>query len=264
MTAPYIKQEEASKYRCKECSKLFKAPEFVIKHVVTKHGELVGAQLDDYAVFNNFVLDPQHLSPTNTTPAAVNDKLPLVPSGQGNMAIGMNMPMGMGAPAFNPASLPGGAGGEGMQQQQQQNQMMLMMMQMQQAMMMQMQTMGGGGASGPGGGPGAGGGNGGSRNGNGSGGSTRLQDRMGGYANDNMAASGRYSGSFAPNAAAAGGMGAVAMGAGSGISTGPGPRGAMGTQIGTPGKEDPRAKRGRVSYQDLDEVGGGDGGGLPY
>lgn len=31
-----------------------------------------------------------------------------------------------------------------------------------------------------------------------------------------------------------------------------------------PGGEDPRAKRGRVSYQDLDQAGGGGDGGLPY
>ena len=30
------------------------------------------------------------------------------------------------------------------------------------------------------------------------------------------------------------------------------------------GGEDPRAKRGRVSYRDLDEPGGGGDGGLPY
>lgn len=30
------------------------------------------------------------------------------------------------------------------------------------------------------------------------------------------------------------------------------------------GGEDPRAKRGRVSYRDLDEAGGGGEGGLPY
>lgn len=31
-----------------------------------------------------------------------------------------------------------------------------------------------------------------------------------------------------------------------------------------PGAEDPRARRGRVSYQDLDEPGGAGDGGLPY
>ncbi len=30
------------------------------------------------------------------------------------------------------------------------------------------------------------------------------------------------------------------------------------------GREDPRAKRGRVNYRDLDEPGGGGDGGLPY
>ena len=31
-----------------------------------------------------------------------------------------------------------------------------------------------------------------------------------------------------------------------------------------PGGQDPRAKRGRVSYQDLDQPGGAGDGGLPY
>ena len=207
---------------------------------MTKHGELVSAQLDDYAIFNNFVVDPQHLSPTNTTPAAVDDKLPVAP------AVAAGMGMGMGIPAFNPANLPGGAGGEGGMQQQQQ-QMMMMMMQMQQAMMMQMQ-----GQAGMGNGAGAGAGVGGGGRG-GSGAGAKLQDRMGGYVNDNMGGGGKYNGSYSNN----NGAGAQGNGAGQ-------PRGAMGTQIGTPGKEDPRAKRGRVSYQDLDEVGGGEGGGLPY
>ena len=47
LAAPVIKQEEASKYRCKECNKLFKAPEFVVKHVITKHGELMKEKLDE-------------------------------------------------------------------------------------------------------------------------------------------------------------------------------------------------------------------------
>ena len=47
VAAPHIRQEEATKYRCKECSKLFKAPEFVVKHVIVKHPELIGDKLDD-------------------------------------------------------------------------------------------------------------------------------------------------------------------------------------------------------------------------
>jgi hypothetical protein len=37
ISATHIKQEEASKYRCKLCSKLFKAPEFLYKHIPAKH-----------------------------------------------------------------------------------------------------------------------------------------------------------------------------------------------------------------------------------
>lgn len=47
MSAPFIKQEEASKYRCKECTKLFKAPEFVLKHISVKHPEVIKAKLED-------------------------------------------------------------------------------------------------------------------------------------------------------------------------------------------------------------------------
>ena len=42
-----IKQEEENKYRCKECNKLFKAPEFVMKHITVKHGEGIQAKLDE-------------------------------------------------------------------------------------------------------------------------------------------------------------------------------------------------------------------------
>jgi len=47
LTAPCIKQEEADKYRCKQCLKLFRAPEFVIKHIVSKHSEIVKEKLDE-------------------------------------------------------------------------------------------------------------------------------------------------------------------------------------------------------------------------
>lgn len=47
LMAPFIKQEEADKYRCKQCAKLFRAPEFVIKHIVSKHGEVVKDKLDE-------------------------------------------------------------------------------------------------------------------------------------------------------------------------------------------------------------------------
>ncbi len=35
-----IKQEEEGKFRCRTCLKLFKGPEFLYKHIPTKHPEL--------------------------------------------------------------------------------------------------------------------------------------------------------------------------------------------------------------------------------
>ena len=46
LAASSIKQEEPSKYRCKPCAKLFKAPEFVVKHIASKHPEILKPKLD--------------------------------------------------------------------------------------------------------------------------------------------------------------------------------------------------------------------------
>ncbi|WRT63364.1 uncharacterized protein IL334_000269 [Kwoniella shivajii] len=210
LCAPLIKQEEASKYRCKDCNKLFRAPEFVIKHILVKHPEVTKPKVDDILTLNNYVLDPQHLQPTLSTPAAVDDRLLSSIPGAG-----MNNPMMM---AVNPALAPMSnqqmfdpSGNMGMMQQQ-----MMMMMQMQQAMLMgnmnMMPNMNPTSTGGSGGG---------GREGN------NLASRMGGYAG------GREGGS----------------------DTLPPP---------PPGGEDPRARRGRVSYTDLDEPSAAGGGGLPY
>ncbi|WVO18178.1 hypothetical protein L204_105881 [Cryptococcus depauperatus] len=215
LTAPLIKQEEANKYRCKECSKLFRAPEFVIKHVTSKHPEITQTKIDDVHYLNSFVLDPQHLQPSIQTLAAIDDKLPTNkipiptaalpafsdPSNSAAAAYGQNQ-MGMGHGHFNV-----------MQQQ------MMMMMQMQHAMMMgQIGMLPGGANGGMAGTPQSQGG----KIAQGAG----LAQRMGGYASS--------PGNLAPLPPA------------------------------PPGGEDPRASKGRVSYQDLDEPGAGDGGGLPY
>jgi hypothetical protein len=50
MTAPHVSKEEEGKWRCHECKKLFKAAEFVEKHVLNKHGELCKAQLEEVCV----------------------------------------------------------------------------------------------------------------------------------------------------------------------------------------------------------------------
>ncbi|KAL5508542.1 hypothetical protein ACEPAH_6161 [Sanghuangporus vaninii] len=73
---PHVKQEDEGKYRCKTCSKLFKATTFIEKHIVNRHSELV-RQLEDIPYYNNFVLDPQRIQPfthypqqTGTGPSA--------------------------------------------------------------------------------------------------------------------------------------------------------------------------------------------------
>jgi len=50
MTAPHVSKEEEGKWRCHECKKLFKAAEFVEKHVLNKHEELCKTQLEEVCV----------------------------------------------------------------------------------------------------------------------------------------------------------------------------------------------------------------------
>ncbi|CED84199.1 arsenite-resistant protein asr2 [Phaffia rhodozyma] len=71
---PFIKQEDEGKFRCKVCSKLFKAVDFVRKHIPLKHPEIM-KPMDDVHFFNSFVLDPLHITPSPGAPAAVNDEI---------------------------------------------------------------------------------------------------------------------------------------------------------------------------------------------
>jgi len=47
MTASLILKVEEGKWRCKECKKLFKATEFVEKHILNKHVDLIKSQMDE-------------------------------------------------------------------------------------------------------------------------------------------------------------------------------------------------------------------------
>lgn len=82
ITDPNIKQEAEGKFRCRACSKLFKAASFVQKHVPAKHPELVEA-IHETHFFNNFVLDPDHLVPPLGAPASVNNQPPHALSNSG-------------------------------------------------------------------------------------------------------------------------------------------------------------------------------------
>jgi hypothetical protein len=101
-----IKHEDEGKFRCKECSKLFKAAEFVKKHVPNKHPELL-KPLDTVRFFNNFVLDPLHVTPPAGAPASVNDQLPVIrapapPQPPPGFPPGAQFPAGFVAPWMNP------------------------------------------------------------------------------------------------------------------------------------------------------------------
>lgn len=202
------------------------------------------------------MLDPQHIQPSVSTLAAIDDKLPVSSSNLLNPSIpsslplnpfdpsvaggafnnpqinGMPMSMGMG---INPGGGHGTPSGQGHGQFNLMQQQMMMMLQMQQAMMMGQMGMGmGAGMGGVNASPMAGGAAGGGVGG----GAMSTPTRGGGIGGGQLA--GRMGG-FAHSPA--------------NLAPLPPP---------PPGGEDPRARRGRVSYQDLDEPGAGGGGGLPY
>ncbi|VDC04076.1 unnamed protein product [Peniophora sp. CBMAI 1063] len=72
---PHIKQEDEGKFRCKTCTKLFKAVAFVEKHIANKHSELLHA-LDELPYFNNFALDPHHIQPLAHPPPQSSQQQP--------------------------------------------------------------------------------------------------------------------------------------------------------------------------------------------
>lgn len=86
-------REHEAKFKCgvEECKKAFKGPEFVEKHVRTKHQEQLDRVREDVEFFNNYVRDPNHLLPT--TPPNPSATLNPVPG-----TAGLNIPFGTGPP----------------------------------------------------------------------------------------------------------------------------------------------------------------------
>jgi len=110
----HIQQEEENKFRCGECSKLFSAHKFMVKHIQTKHPELIEGKVDfgRLSFFNNYALDPAKLS-------FPPDQPPPVQTGRMTMPgplPGAHLPPQMGPPvpihqAFNSLGGGGYAGG---------------------------------------------------------------------------------------------------------------------------------------------------------
>lgn len=105
-------QDEPTKWRCKICTKPFRGEEFVHKHIRTKHPDEVKTIEDDISLFNNYILDPNHINPSaqqqqQPQPSAFGFGAP------GPMFSGHPMPMSfmpgahpMGMPFMNPGMSP--------------------------------------------------------------------------------------------------------------------------------------------------------------
>ncbi|KAJ3021919.1 UNVERIFIED_CONTAM: hypothetical protein HDU68_009404 [Siphonaria sp. JEL0065] len=57
----HVQEVDEEKFRCGQCSKLFRGKEFVAKHLKTKHPELVEAADLEVRFFNNYVKDPNRV-----------------------------------------------------------------------------------------------------------------------------------------------------------------------------------------------------------
>ncbi|KAG8715023.1 hypothetical protein FRC11_006078 [Ceratobasidium sp. 423] len=103
----HIKQEEEGKFRCKTCTKLFKATSFVEKHIANKHPELT-QELDTIPFFNNFALDPHHIQIPKLPPGP-DPRVPPPPRMSYPMGDPRHMyPMGVPPPyGYRPPSPPG-------------------------------------------------------------------------------------------------------------------------------------------------------------
>ncbi|THU77369.1 hypothetical protein K435DRAFT_974000 [Dendrothele bispora CBS 962.96] len=106
---PHIKQEDEGKFRCRTCSKLFKATSYVEKHIANKHSELVKA-LDEIPYFNNFALDPHRIQPFAHPPPAVGNSQQAPPQAFGIQVQGNHAQYHPGYPPAGYAPLPPGNG----------------------------------------------------------------------------------------------------------------------------------------------------------
>jgi hypothetical protein len=57
----YMEQLEEQKFKCTECGKLFKGPEFIIKHLGVKHEDIVNREKDGLVLLNKILELPHFL-----------------------------------------------------------------------------------------------------------------------------------------------------------------------------------------------------------
>ncbi|KAJ1560295.1 hypothetical protein HK405_007593 [Cladochytrium tenue] len=115
LTAKCIAKVDTEKFRCTDCSKLFRGEEFVLKHIKGKHPRLAEEISEEIEFFNAYVRDPNRVHHTYLQPPTL-----MVPGGAAMFgdnaaAAGMMMgfPMMAAAAAAAAASAGGGGGGVG-------------------------------------------------------------------------------------------------------------------------------------------------------
>ncbi|KAG0328940.1 hypothetical protein BGZ99_004014 [Dissophora globulifera] len=106
-------QDEPTKWRCKVCTKPFRGEEFVHKHIRTKHPDEIKSVEDNILLFNNYILDPNHINPSaqqqQAQPPGFGFNMPAPMFGGPPMPIGFmpGHPIGMPfMPAFPPSFMP--------------------------------------------------------------------------------------------------------------------------------------------------------------
>ncbi|GAB1741376.1 hypothetical protein NU219Hw_g6612t1 [Hortaea werneckii] len=111
----FVKQEDASKYRCKvpDCTKLFKGTDFWRKHVEKRHEDFHASIADTIKLVNTYVLDPAHIAPSRSD-ANSNGHFPIGNSG-GPTGTPRGFQLGQymgGVPGYGPmqGGMPVGAG----------------------------------------------------------------------------------------------------------------------------------------------------------
>ncbi|KAI8380887.1 uncharacterized protein BYT42DRAFT_284922 [Radiomyces spectabilis] len=99
----HVQKEHEAKFKCKvgECAKAFKGFDFVEKHIITKHPEEIARLREEVDYFNNYVRDPNHLTPAANLQSNMNMAM-----GAANM--GANIPFAGPPSAFMVPAMNGG------------------------------------------------------------------------------------------------------------------------------------------------------------
>ncbi|KAJ1567774.1 hypothetical protein HK405_004802 [Cladochytrium tenue] len=115
LTAKCIAKVDTEKFRCTDCSKLFRGEEFVLKHIKGKHPRLAEEISEETEFFNAYVRDPNRVHHTYLQPPTLMAPGGAAMFGDNAAAAGMMMgfPMMAAAAAAAAASAGGGGGGVG-------------------------------------------------------------------------------------------------------------------------------------------------------